>query len=268
MKGSEDKFLIFAHHICVLDAISEMLARVGVRNIRIDGSTRPDIRKSNVDSFQNDPNIRCAVLSMKACSSGLTLTAASTVIFAELDWNPSIMLQAEGRAHRIGQAQQVKSFFLIAPGTSDDIMWNKLQLKQRNLNPVGLVGVGDHFSQNMQQSKFDASTAPSTSGAVKSEKRITDYYKPAEDDDDDDDVIKQWQEQEGLKALDIAEEKSTESFYTCHENESLDMLMEEAWEEAEKAETPKETGVTIEEPHKEPNLEIDELASIEWDDDE
>lgn len=187
MKGSEDKYLIFGHHICVLDAISEMLARFQVRNVRIDGSTRPDIRKNNVDSFQNDPNIRCAILSYKACSSGLTLTAASTVIFAELNWNPSIILQAEGRVHRIGQMQQVKSFFLIAPGTSDDIMWDDLQRKQRNLNQIGLVGSDDHFSQNMQLSRFDASTGPSTSCATKSENRITDYYKSPENDYEDDD---------------------------------------------------------------------------------
>lgn len=264
MKESEQKFLIFAHHICVLDAISEMLARVGVRNIRIDGSTKPEIRQSNVNHFQNDPSIRCAVLSMKACSSGLTLTAASTVIFAELDWNPSIILQAEGRAHRIGQAQQVKSFFLIALGTSDDIMWNKLQLKQRNLNLVGLVGAGDHLSQNMQLSKFDAITQNSsgaTPGAAKSEKRITDYYKPVEDDDDDDDVIKQWEEQEGVKTT-LAEDE--ESYYTCHDSEDLNLLMEEA----NKAKTPEDTSSTSKESHKEPNPEDDDFASIEWDDDE
>lgn len=255
MKESEDKFLIFAHHICVLDAISEMLTRVEVRNIRIDGSTRPDIRKSNVNSFQNDPSIRCAVLSMKACSTGLTLTAASTVIFAELDWNPSILLQAEGRAHRIGQAQQVKSYFLIALGTSDDIMWNILQVKQRNLNPVGLVGAGDHFSQNLQLSKFDAGTELSTSRAAKSEKRIT---------GDDDDVIKQWEEQENIKTLTEVEEKSTGTFYTCHDSEDLDLLMEEA----KKAETPDDTSSTAKECHKKPNPEAHDFASIEWDEDE
>lgn len=104
LKGSENKFLILAlaQHICVLDAISEMLARVKARN----------------------PSTM-----LQAKQQALTLTAAFSVTFVELDWNPSTMLQAEGRAHRIGQAKQVKSFFLIALETSD-IMWKLLQTRQ------------------------------------------------------------------------------------------------------------------------------------------
>lgn len=59
--------------------------------IRIDGKIDANKRHDRVKEFQNNDNIRIAVLSITACSQGLTLTAASTVVFAELSWTPSIM---------------------------------------------------------------------------------------------------------------------------------------------------------------------------------
>lgn len=69
--------------------------------IRIDGSVNAERRHERVTAFQHDETIRVAVLSINACSQGLTLTAASNVVFAEMTWTPSIMAQAEDRAHRI-----------------------------------------------------------------------------------------------------------------------------------------------------------------------
>ncbi|CAI7817035.1 unnamed protein product, partial [Closterium sp. NIES-54] len=71
--------------------------------IRIDGSTAPEKRHHLVARFQEDPDTRVAVLGIHAAGVGLTLTAASTVVFAEMAWNPGDLVQAEDRAHRIGQ---------------------------------------------------------------------------------------------------------------------------------------------------------------------
>lgn len=60
------------------------------------------------------------------------------VLFAELHWNPSIISQAEARAHRFGQENQVVVRYLLAPGTADDSIWPMLQEKQRTLTQVGL----------------------------------------------------------------------------------------------------------------------------------
>jgi SNF2 family DNA or RNA helicase len=60
------------------------------RYIRIDGSTSPEDRQYAVEQFQASPDILVAVLSITAANSGLTLTAACLVVFAELYWNPGV----------------------------------------------------------------------------------------------------------------------------------------------------------------------------------
>ena len=60
------------------------------RFIRIDGTTSSDKRKQQCLKFQNDEDYIVAVLSIRAASTGLTLTAARLVVFAELFWNPGV----------------------------------------------------------------------------------------------------------------------------------------------------------------------------------
>lgn len=61
--------------------------------IRIDGGVSSDERKDVCDQFQFDDKFRVAVLSITAASTGLTLTAANLVVFAELFWNPGVSFQ-------------------------------------------------------------------------------------------------------------------------------------------------------------------------------
>ena len=139
--ASPVKFLFFAHHTCVLDAVSARLAAARVGCMRIDGRTPVGERASRVASFQTDPAVRCAVLSIKAAGVGLTLTAASHVVFGELTWTPGEVVQAEDRAHRIGQRSSVNVHILHAPGTADDFLWKAIQHKLAALGQV-LDGVG------------------------------------------------------------------------------------------------------------------------------
>ncbi|KMZ61503.1 hypothetical protein ZOSMA_522G00010 [Zostera marina] len=116
------KILIFAHHQTMIDSISQYLDKKKVLYIRIDGKTPSSLRPDLVSKFQDKENVKAAVLSIKASGLGLTLTAASTVIFAELSWTPGDIIQAEDRAHRFGQANSVNVYYLLANDTADDII--------------------------------------------------------------------------------------------------------------------------------------------------
>lgn len=154
----KQKFIIFAHHIMMLTSISKFLTSQKVDHIRIDGTTRSDLRSQLVEKFQTKDSCRAAVLSLKACNAGITLTAAQLVLFAELDWNPSTLAQAESRAHRIGQEGDVVVRYLLAKGTADDIIWTMLQNKQNILNKAGLCNEDFSNSTNVD--------APSSAGNI------------------------------------------------------------------------------------------------------
>ncbi|KAK7388093.1 hypothetical protein VNO78_22898 [Psophocarpus tetragonolobus] len=130
------KFLIFAHHQPMIDAIHEFLLKKKLGCIRIDGGTPAASRQQLVTEFQEKDSIKGAVLSIKAGGVGLTLTAASTVIFAELSWTPGDLIQAEDRAHRIGQVSSVNIYYLLANDTVDDIIWDVVQSKLENLGQM------------------------------------------------------------------------------------------------------------------------------------
>jgi len=142
----EQKFLVFGHHQIILQAVVQTLEKLKVGFILIDGSVSSSDRKERVDRFQTQDKTRVAVLSITAANSGITLTAAQLVVFAELFWNPGILTQAEDRAHRIGQTDSVVIQYLVARETSDDVMWPLIQQKLDVLNKAGLSK--DNFEES------------------------------------------------------------------------------------------------------------------------
>uniref|UniRef100_A0A8D8PLE3 SWI/SNF-related matrix-associated actin-dependent regulator of chromatin subfamily A-like protein 1 n=1 Tax=Cacopsylla melanoneura TaxID=428564 RepID=A0A8D8PLE3_9HEMI len=165
------KFLVFAHHQVVLDAVSKLLEDKKTFYIRIDGSVGSEERKSVVDQFQYEEKFRVAVLSITAANSGITLTAANLVVFAELFWNPGILTQAEDRAHRIGQQDSVLIQYLVAKNTADDYLWPLVMTKLDVLNRAGL-------------SKDNFSAADTTAHNFKdpSQKSIANYFLDLDDE--------------------------------------------------------------------------------------
>ncbi|XP_064401348.1 SWI/SNF-related matrix-associated actin-dependent regulator of chromatin subfamily A-like protein 1 [Halichondria panicea] len=138
------KIIVFGHHMSVLNGLCEALDKKAITYIRIDGKTPADRRQALCDQFQHSEQCQVAVLSITTANAGLTLTAASTVIFAELFWNPGILVQAEDRAYRIGQKSSVNVHYLIAKDTVDDFIWPLIQNKLSVLSQAGLAK--DDFS--------------------------------------------------------------------------------------------------------------------------
>jgi hypothetical protein len=85
------------------------------------GDVKMDDRQKNVDRFQNDPTCNLFI-GNDAAAEGLTLTAASQVIFGEPDWVPGKLAQKEDRAHRIGQRDSVNVTYLVLSGSLDATM--------------------------------------------------------------------------------------------------------------------------------------------------
>jgi len=142
LKGSgTQKLLVFAHHCEVLDTIENAVSKhlKGVGHIRIDGSVATIDRAARVRKFQTKSQVRLGILSVTAAGVGLTLTAASTVIFAELHWTPGVLAQAEDRTHRIGQVNAVNIMYCVCKDTElsvDMSLWSMIGRKVNNIGKM------------------------------------------------------------------------------------------------------------------------------------
>nr|XP_022308284.1 ATP-dependent helicase fft2-like [Crassostrea virginica] len=146
--------------------------------IRIDGKTTPEQRNYFCNKFQTKDSLRVAILSICAANAGLNLSAASLVIFGELFWNPGVLVQAEDRAHRMGQRDMVNVHYLVAKGTADDHLWPLVQKKLEVLSKAGLSkedfssadtktmkdsrqsDLMQFFEESFMEDSFDETTSP------------------------------------------------------------------------------------------------------------
>jgi SWI/SNF-related matrix-associated actin-dependent regulator 1 of chromatin subfamily A len=122
--------LLFVHHYQMKTAMEQLLTSKGISYCTLDGSTSKVQRALFEQQFQAGA-YAVAILSIKAAGTGLTLTHANLVIFTEILFNPSDMLQAEDRAHRIGQTNEVHIVYLMQPHSTDDINWGLIKKKER-----------------------------------------------------------------------------------------------------------------------------------------
>lgn len=152
LESGREKFLVFAHHKLVLDSVCEELGKKNVGFIRIDGATSSADRQSLCQKFQFSEKTSVAVLSITAANMGLTLSSADLVVFAELFWNPGVLIQAEDRVHRIGQTSSVNIHYLVAKGTADDYLWPMIQEKIKVLGQAGLSEA--NFSETTESADY------------------------------------------------------------------------------------------------------------------
>jgi len=127
----EDKVVVFAHHRSVVDGIYEHFKGIGVK--LYGGMT--DAKKDKAwTSFQEDPEVRLFIGNIQAAGVGIDLFAASLVVFAELDWLPSNVSQAEDRLHRIGQVNAVNVQHLVVEGSMNVKIAHRLIQRQNMID--------------------------------------------------------------------------------------------------------------------------------------
>ena len=121
------KIVIIAKFLQEIGAILKLLDKHRIGYSCITGEVKD--RKEQVHAFQNDPATQVFVGQIATAGMGLTLTAASTMVFYSADYNMSIFEQAKARIHRVGQQENCTYIYLNARGTVDDKVLKALRSK-------------------------------------------------------------------------------------------------------------------------------------------
>jgi SNF2 family DNA or RNA helicase len=116
------------------------------------GSLTRKTRDKIVEEFQNNPDKRVLIVSLKAGGTGLNLTAASHVVHYDLWWNPAVENQATDRVYRIGQKDNVMVYRFITEGTFEEKI-NELLLGKKELAQL-TVGTNENFVTEMNDDEL------------------------------------------------------------------------------------------------------------------
>ena len=133
--ANKSKALIFTQMTRMLDILEIFLNIHGFTYVRLDGSTKVELRQQIVDKFNNDKKVFCFISSTRSGGIGLNLTGADSIIFYDTDWNPAMDKQAQDRCHRIGQTRTVHIYRLITLSTIEENIFKK-SIQKRELNYV------------------------------------------------------------------------------------------------------------------------------------
>jgi SWI/SNF-related matrix-associated actin-dependent regulator 1 of chromatin subfamily A len=182
------KIVVFGHHHAVCDAIHE---HFGDSAVKLTGTvTSNKLRQEAVDRFQTDDSVKLFVGSIGAAGVGHTLTAASTVIFAELNWVPAAMSQAEDRCHRIGQTDSVLVQHLVLEGSLDahmaQVLVDKQDIADRALDKdtsIEVPAMPSEDKKSRRPGKYPEVSAEKKSAAMLAMKMIAGVCDGARADD-------------------------------------------------------------------------------------
>ncbi|KAG7287535.1 hypothetical protein NEMBOFW57_007047 [Staphylotrichum longicolle] len=126
------KVLIFSQFKTQLDILEDYCTELRKwRVCRIDGGVAQDDRRAQIQEFNTNPKLKIFLLSTRAGGQGINLASADTVILFDSDWNPQQDLQAQDRAHRIGQTRPVIVYRLATKGTVEEELLLSADAKRR-----------------------------------------------------------------------------------------------------------------------------------------
>ena len=129
-----EKVVVFAYHKEIIDKLYDALKTF--TPVKLYGGMSDRQKNESVLRFQADPAVRVFIGQITAAGTGLTLTAANTVLFAELDWVPGNVTQAEDRCHRMGQRDTVRVLHVVLRNSVDGMMVRALVEKQKIIERV------------------------------------------------------------------------------------------------------------------------------------
>ncbi|GMM38334.1 RSC chromatin remodeling complex ATPase subunit [Saccharomycopsis crataegensis] len=154
-KATNHRVLIFFQMTSVMDIMEDYLRYRGMQYLRLDGSTKADERQDMLKAF-NAPNSPyfAFLLSTRAGGLGLNLQTADTVIIFDSDWNPHQDLQAQDRAHRIGQKNEVRILRLITNDSVEEVILERAHEKLNIDGKVIQAGKFDNKSSAEEQEAF------------------------------------------------------------------------------------------------------------------
>ncbi|QDZ20471.1 SNF2-like DNA helicase [Chloropicon primus] len=172
----DTKFLIFGHHIDVMDKIQTKVLEQdsSFDYVRIDGSTPSLLRQDYVKKFHTSLSCRCALLSLTAAGVGLDFSSAHIVVFAELPKQVSILEQAEARVHRKGLQFPVNVYFMCAKDTMDERLWLNLGTSLNKLKMVHDGRLAQAFSDTRAAPLSDGSAVPGMDVTRSTSKEVKD----------------------------------------------------------------------------------------------
>ena len=126
------KILLFSGYTSMFPIIEKELQNLNIKYFKLTGATKVDERIDLVDEFNENPNIKVFLISLKAGGTGLNLTGADMVIHYDPWWNLSTENQATDRAYRIGQKNNVQVYKLITKNSIEEKIY-ELQQKKAEL---------------------------------------------------------------------------------------------------------------------------------------
>lgn len=128
---SDHKILLFSGYTSMFEIIEKQLKQQNIQYFKLTGSTKIDERIKLVEEFNQNPEIKIFLISLKAGGTGLNLTGADMVIHYDPWWNLSTENQATDRAYRIGQKNNVQVYKLITKNTIEEKIYELQQKKEK-----------------------------------------------------------------------------------------------------------------------------------------
>lgn len=131
-----DRVLVFSKFSRIIELLQEVLARQDIDHRVLMGNTNVSDRQTLIDEFNQDPSIPVFLLTTGAGGTGINLTSANKVIIFDQSDNPQDDIQAENRAHRLGQKRDVEVIRLISTHTIEELIYKACQKKIELANKV------------------------------------------------------------------------------------------------------------------------------------